>query len=170
MEDPTRLQPAARELRVETPVGDGLTLHGIVDRLDVAPDGRTRVVDYKTGKAPNPLWEGKALFQMKFYALVLWRSTGRIPTLLQLVYLGSGETISYTPDEADLTAVERKMTALWSAIAHAARTGDWQPHPTRLCDWCDFQALCPAKGGTLPPLPANATALVLGDTTGENAA
>ena len=70
LEDPTRLEPEARELFVEAEV-DGLTLRGYVDRLDVAPDGSMRVVDYKTGRSPGEAFEAKALFQMKFYALVL---------------------------------------------------------------------------------------------------
>ena len=59
-----------------------------------------RIVDYKTGRAPSPLFEAKALFQMKFYALVLWRLRGAVPALLQLVYLGNGEVLRYAPDEA----------------------------------------------------------------------
>jgi hypothetical protein len=64
-----------------------------------------RVVDYKTGKAPRPEYAAEALFQMKFYALVLWRLRGRMPRRLQLVYLGSGEILRYEPDEADLRAL-----------------------------------------------------------------
>ena len=154
MEDPTRLEPGARELYVETVLDGGLLLRGYVDRLDVAADGRLRVVDYKTGRAPSPLFEAKALFQMRFYALVLWRLRGRVPALLRLVYLGSGEMISYAPDEADLLATERKLTALWAAIERAATSGDWRASPSRLCDWCDHRALCPAWGGQPPPVPA----------------
>ena len=160
LEDPTRLEPAERELYVETEI-DGLTLRGYVDRLDVAPDGRMRVVDYKTGKAPSELFEAKALFQMKFYALVLWRLHGRVPTRLQLVYLGSGEVLVYEPDEHDLRAVERKIRALWASIEQAATAGDFRPSPSRLCDWCRHRDLCPAWGGTPPPLPADAALLAL---------
>ncbi len=155
LEDPNRLEPAERELRVETVLDSGLTLRGIVDRLDVAPSGEVRVVDYKTGKAPGPGFEARAMFQMRFYALILWRLHGRVPRLLQLLYLGSGEVLRYTPDEADLRATERKLLALWRAIQRATETGDWRPSPSRLCDWCDYQALCPAFGGTPPPLPAS---------------
>jgi putative RecB family exonuclease len=162
LEDPTRLEPAERELYVEHTLESGLTLRGYVDRLDVAPDGRLRVVDYKTGRAPGEAFEAKALFQMKFYALVLWRLRGRLPSVLQLVYLGSGEVLRYEPDEADLLATERKVTALWEAITRAATTGDWRPSPSRLCDWCDHRALCPAKGGTPPPVPENAVERVVG--------
>ena len=76
LEDPRRLEPAQRELYVETVLDSKLLLRGFVDRLDVAPTGEVRVVDYKTGRSPSEIFEAKALFQMKFYALVLWRSTG----------------------------------------------------------------------------------------------
>src|SRR3954469_11628422 len=132
LEDPTRLEPAERGLYVETTLDDGLQLRGYVDRLDVAADGRMRVVDYKTGRSPSELFEAKALFQMRFYALVLWRMHGRLPTLLQLVYLGSGDILRYTPDEADLLATERKVRALWAAILRAAESSDWRPSPGRL--------------------------------------
>lgn len=155
MEDPRALEPEARELYVETELDSGLLLRGYVDRLDVTPDGRMRVVDYKTGRAPAAGFEAKALFQMRFYALVLWRLRGRVPEMLQLVYLGSGEMVRYVPDEADLRATERKVSAIWSAIEAAAASGDWRPNPSRLCDWCDHRELCPAWGGTPPPLPTH---------------
>ena len=154
LEDPNRLEPAERELFVTAEIEPGLTLRGYVDRLDVAPGGDMRVVDYKTGRAPAPEFEARALFQMRFYALVLWKIHGRVPRLLQLLYLGSGEVLRYAPDEADLRSTERKVRALWAAIRRATDTGDWRARPSKLCDWCDHQALCPAFGGTPPPLPA----------------
>jgi putative RecB family exonuclease len=154
LEDPRCLEPADRELYVETRLESGLLLRGYVDRLDRAPvTGELRVVDYKTGNAPPAGFEHRAMFQMRFYALVLWRIYGRVPLLLQLVYLGSGEVLRYEPDEADLRATERKLAALWRAIERAARTGDWRPSPGRMCDWCAHQPLCPSFGGTTPPLP-----------------
>ena len=50
---PARLEPAERELYVEALLDSKLLLRGFVDRLDVAPDGAIRVVDYKTGRAPG---------------------------------------------------------------------------------------------------------------------
>ena len=153
LEDPTRLEPAERELYVETVLDSKLLLRGFIDRLDVAPTGQIRVVDYKTGRAPGVAFEAKALFQMKFYALVVWRTRGVVPTLLQLIYLGSGEVLRYAPDERDLLATERKVKALWTAIDRARQTGDWRPRRSALCGWCAHQELCPEFGGTPPPLP-----------------
>lgn len=153
LEDPNRLEPAERELYVECDLDSGLRLRGYVDRLDVAPDGAVRVVDYKTGNAPDERYEQRALFQMRFYALVLWRLRGVIPTMLQLIYLGSGHILRYSPDEQDLEATERKLSALWAAIDQAYATGDWRASRGPLCAWCDHQVRCPAWGGTPPPLP-----------------
>lgn len=156
LEDPTRLEPAEREWYVETELESGLRLRGYVDRLDVAPTGEIRVVDYKTGKVPREAYEASALFQMKFYALVIWRLRGVVPRMLQLMYLAEGEMLRYSPDEADLRATQRKLEALWRAIERARMSGDWRPHPSRLCDWCRHKSLCPEFGGTLPPLPGAA--------------
>lgn len=151
LEDPQRLEPAEREAYVETLLESGLLLRGFIDRLDVTADGRIRVVDYKTGRAPSERFEAGALFQLKFYALVLWRARGVLPSVLQLVYLGSGEILRYEPDEADLVATERRAVAVWQAILEAGRTGDWRPNRSGLCSWCSYQALCPEFGGTPPP-------------------
>jgi len=153
LEDPTRLEPAEREHYVETVLESGLRLRGYIDRLDQAPTGELRVVDYKTGRAPGETFEARALFQMKFYALVLWRTRGTVPRELRLLYLGDREMLRYAPDEAELSAFERKLGALWQAIERATATGNWLPRRSRLCDWCDHQALCPEFGGTPPPLP-----------------
>ena len=153
LEDPSRIEPAAREELVELVV-DGLRLRGYVDRLDISPAGDIRVVDYKTGTTPREAFEGKALFQMKFYALVLWRTRGVVPRQLRLMYLTDTDTLSYAPDAVELERFERTLRAIWTAIERATRTGDFRPSPSRLCDWCDHQALCPAFGGTPPPFPS----------------
>ena len=169
LEDPSRLEPAERELFVETELESGLRLRGIIDRVDVAPTGEVRIVDYKTGKAPRPEYSEGALFQMKFFALVVWRLKNVSPRRLQLVYLGSGQVLTYDPVLADLERVERKLLALWEAIRLATETGDWRPRPTKLCGWCDHQAHCPEFGGTPPPypLPVRAPGLPVQPAPGE---
>jgi putative RecB family exonuclease len=155
LEDPTRLEPAHRELAVQAVLSSGLRLRGYIDRLDISAAGDVRIVDYKTGTAPREEFEARALFQMRFYALVLWRTSGAVPKLLQLIYLGNGEIVRYAPDEADLLATERKVEALWRAIERAMQAQDWRPRRSRLCDWCAHQQFCPEFGGTPPPLPTS---------------
>lgn len=153
LEDPTRLPGGEREILVETVVDDQLRLRGFVDRLDTSPTGQLRVVDYKTGGAPREAFEARALFQLKFYALVLWRARGVVPRVLRLLYLRDGEICDYTPDAEELRRFERTLLALWRAIEAATTAGDFRPKPSRLCGWCGFRSYCPAFGGTPPPMP-----------------
>ncbi|BBX69775.1 RecB family exonuclease [Mycolicibacterium psychrotolerans] len=156
LEDPTRFDPQACEQRVEVELTDGTLLRGFVDRIDVAPTGEVRVVDYKTGKAPpeaRALAEFKAMFQMKFYAVALLRSRGVLPARLRLLYLADGQVLDYTPDLDELLRFEKTLMAIWSAIRAAGATGDFRPNPSRLCDWCAHRAHCPVFGGTPPPYP-----------------
>ncbi|HEX3547944.1 MAG TPA: RecB family exonuclease [Mycobacterium sp.] len=156
LEDPTRFDPESCEQRVEVELDDGTLLRGFVDRIDVAPTGELRVVDYKTGKAPpeaRALAEFKAMFQMKFYAVALLRSRGVLPARLRLLYLADGQVLDYTPDLDELLRFEKTLMAIWRAIQSAGATGDFRPSPSRLCDWCAHHAHCPVFGGTPPPYP-----------------
>ncbi len=153
VEDPTRLEPAERESLISTLVGDDLLIRGYIDRLDVSPAGDLRVVDYKTGGAPREAFEGRALFQLKFYALVLWRTRGVVPRVLRLLYLKDQEVLDYSPDAEELERFERTLLALSRAIETAKQQRDFRPKPSRLCGWCSHQQFCPEFGGTPPPFP-----------------
>jgi putative RecB family exonuclease len=162
LEDPRQVEPEARELLVEAELAPGLLLRGYVDRVDALgpdrPDGADaatdiRVVDYKTGVAPRPQGEARALFQMKFYALVLLLLRGRPPGELRLMYLTRPEALTYVPDETQLHRFGRTLAAMWTAIRTAGATGDFRPNPGPGCAWCDHRARCPAWGGTPPPYP-----------------
>ena len=115
--------PSARAL-ISTLVDDELLIRGYIDRLDVSPAGDLRVVDYKTGGAPREAFEGRALFQLKFYALVLWRTRGVVPRVLRLLYLKDAEVCDYSPDAEELERFERTLVALSQAIeTRQARPG-----------------------------------------------
>ena len=134
LEDPRRLEPAERELYVETLLDSKLLLRGFVDRLDVAPDGAIRVVDYKTGRSPGVGFEAKALFQMKFYALVIWRTRGRrpaaaaadLPRQRRDAALRARRGATCSPPSARSRRSGRRSAA-------ARETGDWRPSAGPLC-------------------------------------
>jgi putative RecB family exonuclease len=165
LEDPRQVEPAEREAYVRGVLPDvGIEIHGYLDRVDVAADGSLLVTDYKTARSPKESYEEQALFQMKFYALLLWRTRGTLPRRMRLVYLGDGVHATFEPDPDNLARFERsQLGALARAIGRATETGDWRPRTSKLCDWCDFQAYCPAYGGTPPPLPVAEVAARLAD-------
>jgi putative RecB family exonuclease len=76
-----------------------------------------------------------------------------LPTRLRLIYLADGQLLDYTPDLDELLRFEKTLTAIWNAIQSAGMTGDFPPNPSKMCNWCAHQALCPAFGGTPPPYP-----------------
>lgn len=153
LEDPTGFTPQACELRVETELDDGLRLRGFVDRIDISPQGLVRVVDYKTGRAPRETGEAAALFQLKFYALMVLCTRGVVPARLRLLYLADGQVLDYTPDGDELRRFEGTVRALWAAVRTATDARDFRPNPGPLCRWCDHRVRCPAFGGTAPPYP-----------------
>jgi putative RecB family exonuclease len=67
LEDPTTVHTIGVELGVEIE-NDGLRLRGIIDRLDIGPDGALTVVDYKTGRAPSERYEQGKMGGVQTYA------------------------------------------------------------------------------------------------------
>lgn len=152
IEQPQWIAPAAREQRVTTTTERGVRLLGFIDRVDQAPDGRLRVVDYKTGKAPGPRYVGEALYQMRFYALLLAR-TQVLPSRMQLVYLRAGQVITLDPTADEIHDFERQIDRLWDRIEHDIEHDSFTPRKNPLCNWCGVRSLCPLFGGTTPPMP-----------------
>ena len=162
METPSRIEPEGRELLVETQLEDGPLLRGIIDRVDVAADGSVRIIDYKTGRSPDPRFGQKERFQMRFYVLVVERLRGRRPALARLIFLRDARHVDLHPTDEDLAAVEHEVRELWREITASAAAGEFRPQKSKLCGWCSFQGLCPAFGGTPPPLDPDAVEAAIG--------
>jgi len=127
---------------------DSFRLRGYIDRVDRAPDGRVRVIDYKTAGpsrfSKRAAIEGKKI-QISLYALAArdalelgepvegfyWHVQHAEPSRFTMSGFDGG------PEEAMATAVEHA----WEAI-HSARAGYFVPHPPD--GGCP--AYCPATG------------------------
>lgn len=155
LEDPTTIAPIGLELRLEVRLDD-LLLRGIIDRLELDDDGKLVVTDYKTGRAPSEQQERARLGGVHFYAYMCERLFGQRPARIQLVYLGSQpQVITAIPTEQSVRGLERKVTAIWSAVERACAQENFAPKPSKLCDWCAFRAYCPAVGGDLNLVPTD---------------
>lgn len=160
MENPTGFDAAEVEKFVQLVMSDTgpstelkVPLRGFIDRVDIAPTGEVRIVDYKTGKKPHPRFQDEAVFQMRFYALVWWRLTGALPTQLRLMYLKAADDLVLAPTTAELERFQIELAQVWQAIVRDGEHGDFVPKKSKLCNWCSFQPLCPAFGGTTPAYP-----------------
>ncbi|MDR0366518.1 MAG: PD-(D/E)XK nuclease family protein, partial [Bifidobacteriaceae bacterium] len=154
LEDPQLVQPVASELLIEAPLADGPLLRGYVDRLDPADStGNLKIVDYKTGRSPAPRFANEMLFQLRFYALVL-ELDGRGVTMVELLYLGNRDVVRAAPTAGELARTRLRIETIWASIQRMVAAQDFPPVKQPLCNWCSFQSLCPAFGGTTPPFPS----------------
>ncbi len=144
IENPTEFEATHREIHLENDFAQDVYLHGYVDRLDIAPTGEVRIIDYKTGKSPKPGWEEKAFFQLRVYAFLYFRSSGVLPKLLRLIYLGDGRKVERPVNSSDLISVEKTLNRVAADINNSISQENWPAKPSRLCDWCYFKNICPA--------------------------
>ncbi|MEZ5267502.1 MAG: PD-(D/E)XK nuclease family protein [Microthrixaceae bacterium] len=155
IEDPRRIEPVGLELMLESGMG-GVTVRGIIDRLERDPDGSLVVTDYKTGRTPMQTQEQSRLGGVHFYAFLCNEHFGEIPSRIQLMYLGSEpQIISTTPTEQSVQGLRTRVGPSgqrWNACERRLR-----PKRSALCKWCSYQQFCPAFGGD----PAEARALSL---------
>jgi len=146
IEDPTTIDPVGLELMLEAPMG-ALTLRGIIDRLERAPDGTLVVTDYKTGRSPSPSQEQKRLAGVHFYAWLVQQAMGERPSSVRLVYVADRKVITTAPTEQSLSFLPKRTAAVFSAIEKACTTGQFRTSPGPLCNYCAFRQWCPEFGG-----------------------
>ena len=152
VEDPRQIEPVEREkfitLTIDGPSRNGepgqLELRGIIDRLDAGPEGEVVITDYKTGRAPPLKFATSGFFGLKIYALMIQENFGKTPASVRLIYLGNSVAYSLPLSERQLKGVHQQLRALWWAIDRAIATDNFPTRPTRLCDWCSYQSICPA--------------------------
>jgi putative RecB family exonuclease len=146
LEDPNDVTPIGIEVTLEARLGD-LRLRGIIDRLDLTPDGELVVVDYKTGRAPGVAFEHGKLVGVHIYALLCAEVLGRRPVEVRLLHLKEPTAIIARPTEQAISGQRQKALAVWSAVERACVSEDFRPQTSPLCKFCRFQEFCPAFGG-----------------------
>lgn len=151
LEDPTGVHVLGTELRMSVTLGT-LKLSGIIDRLELAPDGALVVTDYKTGRAPSESYEQSRLGGVQFYAFLCEQVLGRRPDRVQLLHLREPLAISAVPSDQSIRGLQQQTTAVWAAVEQACTREDFRPKPGRLCAYCSYHEFCPAVGGDLARL------------------
>jgi len=162
LEDPNSVSAAGVELDLHAEV-DGITLRGVIDRLDRMPDGGLAVVDYKTGRAPRLEQARSRLSALQLYARLCEAVLGERPSVVRLMYLRDRVVVSAAATDQSLRGVELRARAVWTAIERACERSDFRPNPSMLCRWCSFQQYCPAFGGS-PELASTGRTVGAADT------
>jgi ATP-dependent helicase/nuclease subunit B len=140
-EEPLVLALAGRELR----------LGGVIDRIDYAPDGSYRVIDYKTGAGgrlpgAGQLKGGRAL-QLPLYLRAGAMLCGADHTAGEAVYQvvsrrGRLRQIAFSG--ADYDARREEIERLLGRIVGGIAAGDFHAEPGEDCRYCDYGRACDA--------------------------
>ena len=130
--------PAALEHYFSIDV-DGVTVSGVIDRMDRLPGGGYEIIDYKTSRRLPPKRVIEEDLQLSIYALAAREVWGIEPERLTLYYLLPGQRMTTTRSPARLDELRGKV----ASVAERIEAGRFEARENRLCDWCDFQARCP---------------------------
>jgi putative RecB family exonuclease len=130
--------PAALEFRFTVEV-EGVQLSGVIDRMDRIPGGGYEIIDYKTSRRLPPKAVVDRDLQLSLYYLAAKEIWGIEPERLTLYYLLPGQRMSTFRTPADADDLRRRI----ATVAERITAGMFEPRQNPLCDWCDFQAVCP---------------------------
>ncbi len=145
---PVDVQERWLEYRLEgefflgSPEGPSVALKGVADRIDLLSGNRLRIIDYKSGSAPNV----KRALQVPIYALCVQERLGArdgVPWAVdEAAYIAFGGKRAFVPvvkpgaSEAD-EALSGARTRLLNVLAGIAR-GEFppRPHDPMICRYC----------------------------------
>lgn len=152
-------------------------MRGIIDRLVRAPDGAIEILDYKTSRrvpAQSTLDRDRqlALYQIALHQNALYKngSDGRYAQGpgIRLVwhYLLFDQVRVSTRSEEQLDGLRHETLALVTRIEAEQA---FEPKPSALCSWCEYNRLCPASSvrprGAKAPAPDGRAASEAGPET-----
>ncbi|MBA2566014.1 MAG: PD-(D/E)XK nuclease family protein [Gemmatimonadetes bacterium] len=129
---------------IRLPSGRVVPFRGQVDRVDRLPDGRLRVIDYKTGKVFENEWDapfgGGRQIQPGIYARAVEGVLGREVASFEYRFpsgRGLGVIQTHRTDELEATlAIAEDLLGLIEAGVFVATD------EAADCTWCDFRPIC----------------------------
>ncbi len=116
--------------------GDGITIAGKIDRVDEMPDGKLKIVDYKTG-SPKQKLEFDDKSQLLIYQMAAKQFFRQEVGALAFHYLEDNSQIEFLGKDKDLEKLDDKICDTVRAI----RSNEFPPKPT-MCKYCDFNGIC----------------------------
>ncbi len=112
-------------------------VQGIIDRVDLHPDGTYEVIDYKTQQEPASEDEVRANLQLRIYGLAMVEAFKLVPARLSLLYVSRAAIVGVPYDRSG----EPELKRLLSDTAERAAAGRYDPD-IRHCPRCDFRRHC----------------------------
>ena len=150
----TRYQPfsAVKVLGIELDLyaplpGTSYRIRGRIDRLSKRPDGVVEIIDYKTGSnLPRGGRDPQFFDQMGLYHVLVrenYPDFGQIE--LVQYYLKLDEVVRYRMSDDDVELLLEQIRGTIREATQAEKLDVFPAKEGRVCDYCDFVKLCPAK-------------------------
>jgi len=114
---------------------------GVIDRIVGARDGAIEIHDYKTGRRVPSQQEADEDRQLALYQIGLTDRYPDRPMRLVWHYLQQDRRLVSTRTPEQLRAVSE---ATMSTIDRIHDETQFEPKPSALCDWCEYNDRCPA--------------------------
>ena len=121
-------------------------IQGIIDRVDLHPDGTHEVIDYKTQQDVLTEEEVRRNVQLQIYGLALKEAFGLAPARLSLLFVAHAAIVGVPYDEAH----EPRLKDLLSETADRASSGRYDPDVSH-CPRCEFRRSCPHSAAKEAP-------------------
>jgi ATP-dependent helicase/nuclease subunit B len=151
----TSAVPAQFEMHIPEKEMAGVMLKGVVDRVDITPDGKSAwVIDYKTGgvadfeeiKPDDPLAGGKKL-QLPVYMAAAPDAEEVHALYWFITQKGGFKPVEYSPSAEQADAFERTLGAILAGIqagSFPAVSGEDNEFYGRFenCRYCDYDRIC----------------------------
>jgi putative RecB family exonuclease len=141
----TYAPPVACEQWFELPLPDDIEVVGSIDMVE-RTEGGIGVVDWKTNRRAKTREQVAESLQLAVYALAAEHLWGHRPEWVALDFVVPGIRVTVPIEQIDTEAA----VATIREVAARIREEVFPPRPSRLCDWCDFRADCPAFEGDGP--------------------
>jgi ATP-dependent helicase/nuclease subunit A len=133
---------AWKELAFETPVGEGGTLIGALDRLVREADGSYTILDFKITRGEKTEGELRETYgtQLNLYA---WALEALVPSARGkirafLIHIAGGQVT-----EIEVPLVPNRLAEFRARAEEILRGKSGEPRPSALCEVCDHLDHCP---------------------------
>lgn len=140
LEDAAGVEVVAVEVEFDVTIA-GIRFRGRIDRVDEDFLGSLRVVDYKGGRRPPPMFLDEKRWQVALYAEAYAELTGERVTEGALLWLASRRIDEVNIGQVRDEALEWLVSA-WEGITTGLTTGEYPATPGPLCGWCPVLADC----------------------------
>lgn len=118
---------------------DGITVTGIIDRLDMISEGKYEVIDYKTNRKLPPKSKIDSDLQLSIYHWATKQIWGFAPKSVSLYFLLPNHKMSSTRSQKQ---IQETLDTI-KQVADKVEKKLFEPTQSALCPWCDFQQFCP---------------------------